>query len=210
MTATPTREQHEIRWKRLDQPATERATLARLDDGWQLVGLVTGRDEAIGEYVLRYDVRVDAAWITRSAEVEGSLGAAPVKLRLTHDAAAGTWTRNGVAVPDLDGCIDVDLGFTPATNTLPIRRLSLAVGAAATVYAAWLRFPDFTVEVLEQRYIHEEPGVYHYESGGGHFRADLEVDAVGLVTRYGQYWVSEREASRAMAPAGRAESGPVP
>jgi hypothetical protein len=30
---------------------------------------------------------------------------------------------------------------------------------------------------------HREP-----ESGTGDFRADLEVDAAGIVTRYGSYW----------------------
>ncbi len=209
MTVTANPERHEIQWKRIDQPASERATLAKLGDGWQLVGMVTGRDQAAGEYVLRYDVRVDDAWVTRSADVEGTLGEKPVQIRLTHDQSTGIWMRNGVAVPELEGCVDVDLGFTPATNTLPIRRLALEVGAAATVYAAWLRFPDLTMEVLEQRYIREEPYGYHYESGGGHFQADLEVNALGLVTRYGHYWVSEHGAARALEPTAHAQSGPL-
>jgi hypothetical protein len=39
-----------------------------------------------------------------------------------------------------EGCLDIDLGFSPSTNLLPIRRLTLAVGEAATVRAAWLPF----------------------------------------------------------------------
>ena len=209
MTARPDSERHEMHWKRLDQPATEHATLTRSGDGWELVGLVNGRDAAAGEYVLRYVVRVDDRWVTRTAEIEGTLGASPVRLRLTHDDATGVWTRNGTVVPELEGCTDVDLGFTPSTNTLPIRRLGLGVGAAATVYAAWLRFPDLTLEELEQRYIHEEPHRYHYESGGGLFLADLEVDASGLVTRNGQYWVAERAGARPMEASAGFASGPA-
>ena len=35
---------------------------------------------------------------------------------------------NGEVVPGLESSVDLDLGFTPATNALQIRRLALAVG----------------------------------------------------------------------------------
>ena len=31
---------------------------------------------------------------------------------------------------------------TPATNTLPIRRLNLQIGGSKSVIAAWVKFPD--------------------------------------------------------------------
>ena len=51
---------------------------------------------------------------------------------------ADEWGADSRAV---DGCRDIDLNFSPSTNVLPIRRLSLDVGDQAAVRAAWLRFP---------------------------------------------------------------------
>ena len=41
--------------------------------------------------------------------------------------------------PEYSDCVDVDLSFTPATNTLPIRRLGLDIGEEAEIHVAWLR-----------------------------------------------------------------------
>lgn len=45
---------------------------------------------------------------------------------------SGIWRVNGVPDPGLTACEDVDIGATPATNTLPIRRMGLEVGASQT------------------------------------------------------------------------------
>ncbi len=38
----------------------------------------------------------------------------------------GHWRKaDGTALPQFDGCVDIDLAGTPFTNTLPIRRLGL-------------------------------------------------------------------------------------
>lgn len=87
--------------------------------------------------------------------------------------------------------VDIDLGFSPATNLLPIRRLSLARGQEAEVRAAWLPFPSLTFEVLPQVYRREGLQTYRYESGGGVFVRLLEVDAVGFVTDYPGLWAEE-------------------
>src|SRR5690606_5431759 len=101
------------------------------------------------------------------------------------------WSLNGEPCPSVAGCIDIDLGFTPATNLLPIRRLALAVGQQAEVRAAWLPFPALALEPLPQLYRRQAEHTYHYESNGGSFVRTLEVDDVGLVVRYPGLWEKE-------------------
>ncbi|MGH9318200.1 MAG: putative glycolipid-binding domain-containing protein, partial [Thermoanaerobaculia bacterium] len=59
--------------------------------------------------------------------------------------------------------------------------------------AAWLRFPSFRLEPLEQLYRRVDAATYRYESAGGKFVADLEVNAAGLVTSYPNFWRAEPE-----------------
>ena len=135
---------------------------------------------------VRYRVRTDSAWLTRSVEVT-VMDAKPRLLRLHHDGD-GRWRgQDGAALPALDGCFDVDLECTPFTNTLPIRRLGLEVGGGAEVRAAWVRHPGLAVEVLDQRYTRLSESVYRYEALSG-FSVDLEVDGDGVVLDYGEYW----------------------
>jgi hypothetical protein len=91
-------------------------------------------------------------------------------------------------LPDLKGCIDVDFSLTPSTNTLPIRRLHLAVGESRELTAAWVRFPELTVEPLAQRYTRLAERRYRYESIVSGFTAELEVDDLGLVVTYEGIW----------------------
>jgi len=128
-----------------------------------------------------YMVDADERWHTRSAEVVVTT-TDERRLVLSADGS-GRWTVDGEAAPALDGCLDVDLGFTPSTNTLPIRRLAVAEGERAEVSAAWVRFPGFTVERLDQSYERLAGDRWRYRSAS--FEAELVVDASGLVTRYG-------------------------
>ena len=98
------------------------------------------------------------------------------------------WRLKKEECADVTGCIDLDLNFSPLTNTLPIRRLNLVVGQRADVRAAWLRFPSFTLEPLEQVYRRVKTSKYRYESAGSGFVAELEVDKTGLVTHYPNFW----------------------
>ena len=77
--------------------------------------------------------------------------------------------------------------MTPATNTLPIRRLNLHVGGSESVIAAWVKFPELTVEPLSQRYTRLAKDTYSYESNTG-FSAEIVVDDLGLVNMYPGGW----------------------
>ncbi|WP_018152185.1 putative glycolipid-binding domain-containing protein [Leeia oryzae] len=171
-------------WIRQDTPGKERCCLAQHGDTWRLSGEVSVEAE---DARLSYEIICDAGWITRTASIKGSLGAAVVDLQICRDAQ-GQWWSNGELLPDLAGCADIDLGFTPATNTLPIRRLQPAMGTTVAVTAAWLRFPDLTFSPLPQRYTALADGLYRYESANGSFTALLRVDEYALVLDYGDIW----------------------
>ena len=149
--------------------------------------------------LVHYAVALATDWSTRAVEIVMRSGDAikPRELRLTV-APDQRWQIEREPSPDpampqddllaLHGLIDVDLGFSPVTNTLPIRRLDPAIGEAVAVTAAWVRFPELTIEPLPQRYIRLAERRYRYESAGGAFVAEIEVDDLGLVTTYEGGW----------------------
>jgi len=98
------------------------------------------------------------------------------------------WWCNGNELAEMKGMYDIDLAISPCTNTLPIRRLSMNVGESIALNAVWVRFPDFSVLPLSQQYTRLGDRRYAYESRGGQFRAELEVDDLGLVITYGAFW----------------------
>ncbi len=181
-----------ILWKRLDRPGCESSQLLSEAAGWRLRGtsLFT---EASQPCRLEYEIECDSSWRTRSAQVAGWLGREAVKVELKV-TGEGSWRLDGRPCPQVSGCIDLDLHFSPATNLLPVRRLALAVGEQARVQAAWLRFPSFRLEPLDQVYRRLAEDVYQYESAGGRFKAELQVNETGYVTTYPGLWRAEARA----------------
>lgn len=178
-----------ILWRRLDLPGHEAAEITQQRNRWNLAGtaLFAYRRQPCR---LDYEVECDMTWGTRDVTVRGQIGEAPVLFVLSRDAD-GVWCANGVAQPAVQGCIDVDLGFSPSTNLLPIRRTKLVIGARAEIRAAWVRFPELTLEVLEQTYTRLSDCTYLYESAAGAFRRELTVNGDGFVVDYPGLWRDE-------------------
>ena len=177
-----------ILWRRLDQPGHDSARLSESADGAVLEGTAV-LDESGRPCRLDYRVMCDAAWRTISARVAGWRGATSLDYVIAADPTR-RWTLNGQPCPDLDGCDDVDLSFTPATNLLPIRRARLNVGERIALRAAWLRFPEGTLEAFDQTYERLSESRYRYESRGP-FIAMLETNAAGFVIAYPGLWQAE-------------------
>lgn len=139
---------------------------------------------------LDYVVVCSVQWQSLSGTVAGWIGNQPVEIDLAVDADH-RWRLNGAACPEVAGCIDLDLNFSPSTNLLPIRRLDLAIGGEARIHAAWLHFPSLTLEPLDQLYRRIGPATYRFESGGGEFVTELQVNAAGFVIHYPDFWEVE-------------------
>jgi len=178
-----------ILWRRLDRPGHESARIFSRDSRWHLAGTAVFAHER-QPCRLDYLIACDAAWRTVSAKVSGWVGDETIDLTI----AVGPdqqWLLNETEYPIVAGCTDLDLNFSPSTNLLPIRRLQLETGQEATVRAAWLRFPSFTLEPLEQVYRRVDGTTYRYESAGGRFVTELKVNEAGFVTLYPGFWEAE-------------------
>jgi uncharacterized protein len=180
---------HSILWRRLDRPGHESAYLFFQTPHWHLEGCAVFAHEG-KPCQLDYQITCDSRWHTLSANIVGWVGDKTIQIELavTPDKR---WQLNKADQPEVAGCIDLDLNFSPSTNLLPIRRLDLAVGQQAEVQAAWLRFPSFTLERLIQIYRRVDETRYRYESGGGNFITELDVDQTGFVTNYPDIWRAE-------------------
>lgn len=173
-------------WRNRSEPDCEYCSLVQVDKGFRLEGVAL---LVIEHRPMRIDYQVtcDASWKTRAAEADVSAGDSKRNLRLIVDEEQ-RWWRDGTEIVDCRGLVDVDLSFSPSTNTLPIRRLDLAEGESGTTTAAWIRFPELDVQPFPQRYTRLSPYRYLFESLDIDYRAELAVDDVGLVTSYEGYW----------------------
>ena len=173
-----------VAWRRSDEVETaELCALTVRDNGLSLVGTVIGAEGGLPVRI-EYRVLADRAGLTTAAHVRDLRGFETRTIALERDAKA-RWIVDGTASRALKGCTDIDLGCSPSTNTLPIRRLRLGIGASQTIQAAWIRFPELTVAKVAQTYTRLDELTYRYASGT--FAAELMVDDDGLVTDYAEW-----------------------
>jgi uncharacterized protein len=163
-------------WRREDG-GVEHVVMAPRGDGGVDVDGVAVWSSAGTEHRVCYRLACDASWSVRAVDVAAPEDGTAVQLRAD---GRGTWR----GMPQLAGCVDVDLYAVAFTNTLPVRRLGLAVGEARLIDVAYVMLPSMAVERMQQRYTRVSDNVYRYESVLSGFTADLLLDAEGLVVDY--------------------------
>jgi uncharacterized protein len=172
-------------WRRLDAPGHDACRLVRRGNGYALTGASVFKSEA-GPAALRYAIECDDAWRTTGGAVQGWIGAHDIDFRFVR-SGEDAWLLNDLAVR-LEGCVDLDFGFTPATNLPTLHRIALAVGDAVDFPVAWFDVERGALAALPQHYARRSEGSYWYESPSFDYRALLEVTPVGFVEKYPELW----------------------
>jgi hypothetical protein len=176
-------------WRRRNTPGHDHCRLLRSRGGWRLSGMAVflhGRQPCR----LGYEVAADAGFRSRRAAVTGFIGKREVAEELR--AAGRQWKHNGRPVAAVDGCVDIDLGFTPATNLLVLRRLALAIGDDEVgAPAAYLGFPSMRLTRLPQFYRRTTRDTYAYRSPDHGYAGTLHVTRHGAVIDYPELFVLE-------------------
>lgn len=173
-------------WRRLDVEGHDACRLIRKTDGWRLSGqaVFDHRGQAC---ILAYTVDCDESWRTLTAKVDGSIGFAKLVLEIGKSVGGG-WLLNRREQPAAGNHVDLDLGFTPATNLIAIRRLDPQPGVETMAPAAY--YLEFTQELgrIEQSYRRTGETTLAYSSPSNGYAAELTVSPVGFVTDYPGLW----------------------
>lgn len=138
-----------IVWQRLDRTALEFLQ-------WTNEPAVVLHGEVVGDINgvlgrVRYRVAVEEGPFSQVALLQFWSDAGNRQLHLSR-SRQGQWLVNGIMRPDLATATDVDIGVTPATNILPLRRFRLEVGESCDLVAVWIQFPALSVKLARQRY----------------------------------------------------------
>jgi uncharacterized protein len=170
-------------WRRLDNPGTDACRLYQSEEGWLLRGTAVFHEAALA-CSLRYEARTDRDWRTLGARVRGHRGGQEISLEIVR-LSAERWLVNGEPA-ELDArCDDIDLGFTPATNQIALRRMSLAIGEARDCHSAWLNFPNrLDLQHLPQTYRRLDAETYDYQSPTAGYGGKMQVLESGVVALY--------------------------
>jgi hypothetical protein len=176
-------------WRRLDTPGHDACRLEEIPAGWQLEGTAVFVHEGLPAR-LTYRVACDTTWATRHGHVYGWLGHRSVDWTVLR-TRQGAWTLNGKLVPGLERYVDLDLGFTPATNFLQLSRVKLADGETAEFSVCWLDPSVDTLTTVPQRYERRGDAAYWYEAPTFGYKALLEIAENGFVRRYPELWEME-------------------
>jgi hypothetical protein len=170
-----------VRWAAESGRGLEHLDIRREPHRVVTTGVVIGDRFGVG-YGAHYQIEMAEDWSVRKVRVMLADGR---ELSLSADGV-GTWhDSEGNVIPQLNGCIDIDVSATPFSNSLPIKRLGLRQGERTQIRVAYLAIPSLTVECVDQAYTCIEPGRrYRYEGLFRNFEADLCLDEQGLVMDY--------------------------
>src|SRR5215210_7418996 len=176
----------EVMWTPWEEAGLEHLRLVASDDGAVANGLVISL-EAGRPFRIGYEVRCDERWRVREVRAAAPDLQRPVLELLTD--GEGQWKRGGgEPMPELDGCIDVDISATPFTNTLPIRRLGLEHGDSEELAVTYIRVPELLVGPERQGYgcleAQADSRLYRSEALASGCTAELPADDDGLVIDY--------------------------
>jgi hypothetical protein len=174
-------------WQWAQSPGLERFEFLRSGDEWVFRGtILTFSNDVPAE--ARYEITCDRLFQTRRANI--SLLDSSGERSLKIETQASRWFENGRENQTVNGALDIDLGWSPSTNTLPIKRLQLEIGQTSGEFiAAWVRFPELALQPLPQEYLRLADRQYRYSSRAGTFVAKLIVDNDDLVVAYEGFWL---------------------
>jgi hypothetical protein len=172
-------------WMRLDRPGRDAALLRAIDGGWLLHGAAAFERDGESAAVA-YQVEADVLWRTRRGIVSGLLGDKTIRHEIRRDSRG--WRLDGVAIEGLDHLVDLDYGFTPATNVLQLSRVALKLGQRAEVPVAWFDLDSASLIELPQSYERRGEASYWYEAPTVAYQALLEIAPNGFVQSYPGLW----------------------
>lgn len=182
---------NEFVWKSSEYGTVEQCRVIQRETEIQVRSAIFGKYRGL-DIQVDYEIRTDPAWRVTSCRVKSLVGTRSTELLLEH--LSDGWTSGGVATTWNDRCVDIDISLTPFTNTLPIKRLNLLVGASATIDVVYIDILNGDAFPVQQTYRRISESVFRFETVPNDFEADITVSPNGFVVDYPElFWLETKQ-----------------
>jgi len=188
-------------WEGLDAWRAEIVRVELTSDGLRATGTQIGVEPVV--YRLDYVLEAGERFVTRALEVEATGAGWRRRIEVRHDGR-GCWSCDGEAEGDhefdeppggsvegLSEALDCDLGLSPLTNFMPLRRHGFfEAEGAGELTMAFVSVPELGLHASAQRYEHVRRdrggSVVRYVDLGVHsgIESELVLDLEGFVVLY--------------------------
>lgn len=170
-----------VRFEPVEQSGLEHLHVYGRDDTIRARGTIIGEKDGT-QFGVHYEINLDPDWTFRSVIFQRTDGV----MKVISSDREGNWVDMfDEPLPQLQGCIDIDISGTPFTNTLPIRRNRNWVNSQPKRFEmAWV--PLDTLEPFKDGQIYTPlgGGKWLFQAADGSFEAEILVDDDGLVIDY--------------------------
>ena len=176
-------------WRRLDVPGHDACRLGPKGDGWILEGTAVFRHDN-GPANITYAIHCDSHWHSTSGRIAGFVGERAIDYIVVRKN--GVWSLNGTVLPGLGHLLDLDLGFTPATNIQQLRRVPIGENGTVQLPVAWFDVDAGTLTELPQVYERRGAAAFWYQAPSFDYEGLLELAPNGFIRSYPYLWEAER------------------
>jgi uncharacterized protein len=171
-----------IIWQALDKLSLEYCTINEIESQITINSVIIGYEEPLSFKVL-YQINLAPDWQVRSAEIKIDLDGKETIVSLNRDNY-DNWLQDRIQKEEFSGCREIDISLTPLTNSLITRGRSFVTGEPQKVKVVYIDVLELQIKPVEQVYTQFADSTFQFENTNDDFKALIEFDDHGLVTRY--------------------------
>lgn len=168
-------------WRGIVYKSWEICMIDRKNDAVHVESIIRGND-LNRVFNVNYALKIDRNWCIQEFEIKTEIDGH--KNVIAGTKSEGRWTVNGIARPEFDEFLFIDISLTPFTNTLPINNLRLEVGQSAPIDVLYINILEDEIKPVKQLYTRKKKDEYLYENLDTNFSAIISVDQKGIVKSY--------------------------
>jgi hypothetical protein len=175
-----------ITWRGVADDTVEHCIINYSGEKISIRSQITGIVEA-EKIEVNYNMLLDNRWRVKGFQLDAIVGARRSHYQYITNGV-GQW-YDKEAKQQFSGCYDMDITFTPLTNTLPINRLDWANQPSQQIKVLYVDVMEGQIRIDDQTYTKVNDTLFKFQNDGGRFTALIETDKSGLVTNYPELFV---------------------
>jgi len=181
--------QKNILWAGIEYDSLENCMIKSKESGVEINSVIIGsyKHEI---YRVSYLIKTNEHWATVFFELEVQFSDRKLMYSYNCDRE-GNWTKNGSAIDEFKGCIDIDISLTPFTNSLPINRLKLEINERRQIKVLYIDILNQEIKPVLQNYTRISDVEYKFENVPNDFEAIISIDEDGFVVNYPNLFVRQ-------------------